>query len=344
MPLTKLQNLIKFEKRPRVLILGEHQHPDVVASLGFKYEWQMTGGFLVETYGFGKNPNRFDHWLPASDFSTRFSNEVYVEDDKRRDYGFDMVVLDLRNWMDHSWVNHDAIWQDTLRFLAPGGLAVVVGEALFHRALIGSFPYRLEQFHMFPETPRYGGPPIHHFMTGIRKTLGTASPNPKGKHLLACYLENYTQSSQKELFKFAASPAPMSLLEPVGLPYLVTRARSDDPLMMPSTFNLDYLAANLVGQPGPFEEIRKHLFHRGVQRTIRIPMRPTVGNLAKLATLADGPVVDGDGNWWVVKGVPETVHVEHKEENLSRDLKRLNLFGLQVTGEDKGTFIESQLG
>lgn len=344
---TTLKSAITLTNKPRTLVLGNIQHRDVVEFLGCKSPGKIRDSIQAETYGLGYIPSRFDHWLPAPDSEERFYYDIFMSDSEKRDYKFDLVIIDVRNWMIWSRCSLDELWQDSLSYLAIGGTAVIVGEPRFLRPLIGSFSFRMDQFHIFPEIPTYRSDPTYHFLVGTRRE--SAHPNTKGKQLLASYLEQYDPLTQPELISAMTPPAPCSLLEPASYPIKVNREQSEDPFLIPRKFSLDYLAAASGSLQGPFENIRKHLYHSGVSRKIRLPMSPTIGNLAKLATLADFPVTDENGDWWVIKGVSETVHVsvpgdELDDEDKTRDLKRLTMFGVKVTGDNLGEMFEGTVG
>lgn len=344
-PRASLSDLIRFENVPRVLHVGQAiniTYRSLQRAL-FGAEGKFPSATsVIESYGFGEtmaSGKSYHVHVPAPDSSFSYDRHIVLQNPlaKGQNYPFDMAVLDLRSYtgteksilMD----NMSFIWADTMGFLKTGGLMVAIGDLYEHQRMVGSYSYRLEQWHMVQDDE-----------SGLVIVLGTKrdspSPNLKAKRLMLGYLG--------AVYGEIEETPRLSLRAPANLPYVVKRGMVQDPIAYSKTFKDWYVLDRIEKAeiPRPFEEIRKYLFQKGTTQKIRIPLTPTVGNLAKLATLADGKIVDADGNVWVIKGTPETSESEGMEEGvlIKREVKRLKISALQIAGSQPGRLIQSQLG
>ena len=315
------------EGKPRCLFLGEEQHPQIRLAL-------FSGGKIcksahLETYGFGFKPRMYDHWIPAHQKDRYFSSDVFVHDPKKQHapYEFDAVFLNLSSWrlgVDRAGCSVPdplslLIW--AYDRLVLGGLMVLTGDNFMFTQLTGAISYRFEQVW----ASRHPG------QTDVF-VLGTKKPASSGdtelRSLLAAVI------SENASFLSYQSPE-----------YTLTCHKPHGPTMFSRIFDRNYIAMHLGKVPPPFEMIRHHFAEKGKERQIRIPIKPTLGNIPKLVPIVHDVVSDDDGTEWVVKGIPETVTIKDPNDvNVSRDMKRLQMVAIQVHGPDVGSIIKSQIG
>lgn len=334
-----VSDMVKFESCPRLLHAGLPKFPGEIQDLFKGYYPKLST--QIESYGFGEEKEcegYFHTHVPAPNQSYPFTRRCLLRNpiSKGQDYAFDMVSIDLPSYRssDRSFFSiYGEIWRDCLSFLKPGGLVLVWGEYFDHMEEIGSYAFRLERWH------------LHRLSNGQFLLLGEKraypSSNIKAKRLMYQFMYG------KPLDE---GPAALSLLPPKNLPYVVSRGMEHPPTAMSKSFAPWYIADRITKSDvlRPFEGIRKYLAIKGENPMIRIPLTPTPGNLAKLATLADGLIVDEHNNQWVVKGKPETHESKIEDEDGAvkryREVKRLKLSALQMDGIEPGRLINSQLG
>lgn len=311
---------------PRCLLLGADQHPKLATAL-----FNERGSYRheqLETYGFGLHPNRYDHWVPAPQKDAHFASDVFLYDPDRAHapFEFDAVCLNLSSWRlgyDRGAYN---LCPDPFSLLAwacerliPGGVMLLTGDYFMFTQLTGAISYRLADIWAWRSTSDV-------FVLG-RKKSATAGDNDL-RALLAGVVAG--QAS------FATVNSPE---------YLLHRHKQRGPTMFSRVFNRHYIARHLDQVPPPFEMIRHHFAEKGKERSIRIPIKPTLGNIPKLVPVVHDVVTDDDGCEWVVKGIPETVTIKDPDEaGVTRDLKRLQMVAIQVHGPNVGTIIKSQIG
>jgi len=344
----KLSDFVRLEEVPRMLFVGEpHKTPKQVMTelfgatpCPYNSRKNPKDSTLLESYGFGEDATGKDHYhthIPAPNAKWSFNRHVLIKTPaaKGQNYSFDMVFLNLASYRHGSDIvgKINDVWVDTLGFLKPEGLVAVYGEDVDHLLMVGTYSFRLEQWHFVRVN---GG---HTLMLGVKRK--TTAPNIKGKRLMTQFLNGRPLDD---------TVPSLSLLPPVNLPYVVRRGTAQAPITISSQFSNWYVAdrINQSEVQRPFEEIRKYLANKVEVKKIRIPLSPTVGNLAKLATLADGLIVDKDGHKWAIKGKPE-VHFsqeDNEEEGTKvfREVKRLKVTALQLRGDNPGRIITSQLG
>jgi len=341
-PKASLEHLITFDGVARILHVGDFKiMPSNLCAALFGDKVPKNTD-RTQVFGFGEtsgNGQVYHTHIPAPNREFSYDRHIVLQNPmaKGQNYPFDMAVLDLRCYtgskMSILLDNMPSIWADTMGFLKPGGLMIVIGELYEHQRMVGSYSFRLEQWHMVQDEK-----------TGLVIVLGTKretpSPNLKAKRLMLGFLGT-VYGEVEEIPR-------LSLLAPANIPYVVKRGMAQDPIAYSKTFTDWYVLDRIekAGIPRPFEEIRKFLFLKGTTQKVRTPLTPTVGNLAKLATLADGKIVDADGNVWVIKGTPETSESEGTEDGvlIKREVKRLKISALQIAGSQPGRLILSQLG
>lgn len=321
--------------KPRVLVLGDKQHHEVMRQLFGAYRPRRHAE--LDTNGFGFDPQMYDHWVPANQAGGSFAADVLVTDAQGHPYPFDLIVLDLTNWRD-CYLKKSAFHPDpynllvwSLERLVTGGVLILVGDDFLFTQLVGPVCYRMTSVH----GQRSGSMVV---LVGCKKEQ--AAPDYQLKKEIAAFFSSLKESDFGPAFCGVCAYQFLTR-RPV---YRVSRHRPDGPHLLSRVFNRDYIARAMVESnlAGPFERIRGHYAARSGERNIRIPMPVPIGHLAKLATVAKGVVQDDRGHLWVMRGTAETVHVE--KAGVARDLKRITMLAVQVKGDDPGHLLETQIG
>ena len=314
--------------RPRCLFLGEEQHSAITRALFdgrpvYKHDH-------LETYGFGSHPRRYDHWVPAHQKDAHFASDVFIHDPARQHalYEFDAVFLNLSSWrlgidrgIFHSCPDPLSLLTWACDRLITGGIMVLTGDNFLFTQLSGAISYRLE--HVW--AVRQAG------QTDVF-VLGRKKPATAGDTELRTLLAGLISGNA-------------SFLSPMSPEYVLTCNKPLGPTMFSRIFNRHYIARHMSKVPPPFEMIRHHFAEKGTERKIRIPIKPTLGNIPKLVPVVHDVVTDDAGIEWVVKGIPETVTIKDPDDaSVTRDLKRLQMVAIQVHGPEVGSIIKSQIG
>lgn len=313
--------------KPRCLFLGETPDTRILSAL-------FSGRGVcrredLETYGFGFLPRRYDHWIPAHQTDRHFASDVFVHDPakKHAPYEFDAVFLNLSSW--RAGVDKGGFdCPDPLSLLVwaydrlvTGGVVVLTGDYFMYTQITGAISYRFEDVWAFRQ---WGHTDV--FVLGRKKPANAGDTELRS--LLA-----------------AVVAGNASFLTHESPEYVLTCHKPHGPTMFSRVFNRNYIAMHMDKVPPPFEMIRHHFAAKGTERQIRIPIKPTLGNIPKLVPIVHDVITEDDGTEWVVKGIPETVTVKDPDDAfVTRDLKRLQMVAIQVHGENVGHIIKSQIG
>ena len=314
--------------KPRCLFLGVGQHPKLALALfGGRSNYRHS---QLETYGFGLHPERYDQWVPAHQKDAHFASDVFIHDPARQHaaYEFDAVFLNLSSWrlgIDrgafHSCPDPLSLLTWAHERLVTGGIMVLTGDTFLFTQITGAISYRLE--HVWAAR-QAGGTDVF--------VLGRKKPATAGDTELRALLANVVSGNA-------------SFLCPLSPDYVLTCHKPHGPTMFSRLFDRQYIARHMSQVPPPFEMIRHHFKEKGTERKIRIPIKPTLGNIPKLVPVVHDVVTDDEGNEWVVKGIPETVTLKDPDDaSVTRDLKRLQMVAIQVHGPEVGRIIKSQIG
>ena len=149
-------NLDTTNGRPRVLLVGKQQCPDLIRHLFPKTPHQRKLSSLVESFGFGQEPEFYDYWIPGNDRQIGFARDLFIVDPKVKGetYQFDLVVLHLDNWKNYLDKKSLGFCPDPYNLmtwcldrLVPGAPLVMTGTDTYFREIVSSMAYRLSNVH-----------------------------------------------------------------------------------------------------------------------------------------------------------------------------------------------------
>ena len=323
--------------KPRVLVVGKEQDSFLRQFLFDNNTKRISP--RIETYGFGNISERYNNWIPGHDEKFSFARDTFMNDpvNKSEPYKFDLCVLHLDNWKNYldtktltsTVPDPYTLMTWCLDRLAIGAPIIITGQDMFFTEIIGSLSYRLSTVHCMRQ-----GQSSNVAVIGCKKVK--AVRNDAEKKQVSAF---FAKLKERDWGYMSNTYYAFSYLPPAKSTYTISRAKVEDPIIFSRLHNPNYIARSMAkaSMSHPFEPLRERYALSSKERRVRLPMEPPLGQIAKLATLADGPILNEQGEIVVIKGTAETVSIYDAKTKETRQLKRQTMITIQMTGPELST-------